>query len=346
MSTKTITLRTVATHAGVSIKTVSRVLNDEPFVSASTRDKVRDAIAKLEFSPNIAARQLRGQRSYSLAVVYEPPSSEFLTGILEGVLPVCRDASYKLLLEPLAATETRMHINTMIERRVVDGFIFLPPLSEDIALVQSVLDAGLQAILVASTLDIAAAELAVSKVGIDDFAAGQDMGRHLIALGHKRIGYISLREQHNMANQRGDGLRAAMKEAGFPKRYLATAKGESSFDSGFHAAEILFDENNPPSAIFAGNDYMAAGVIACARARGLTVPDDISVVGFDGADLSKMFVPPFTTIKQPLKQYGDWAARKLLATINNPKEEQTEEKLDFELIQRHSVKDIKGNRAV
>lgn len=346
MSAETITLRTVATHAGVSIKTVSRVLNNEPFVSALTREKVQDAIAKLEFSPNIAARQLRGQRSYSLAVVYEPPASEFLTGILEGILPVCRDASYKLLLEPLAATETRMRINTMIERRDVDGFIFLPPLSEDIALVQSVLDAGLHAILVASTIDLTAANLGVSKIGIDDFAAGQEMGRHLIAQGHKRIGYIRLREQHSMANQRGHGLRAALEEAGLPENNLSVAQGESSFDSGFAAAAKLLDDKNPPSAIFAGNDYMAAGVIAYAREHGLSVPDDLSVVGFDGADLSKMFVPPFTTIKQPLKQYGDWAARKLLATINNPEVEKAEDILDFELIQRHSVKNIKRSNSL
>lgn len=334
---KTVTLETVAELAGVSMKTVSRVVNKEPNVSARTREKVDAAIEELDFKPNMAARQLRGQRSYSLALVYEPPSSEFLTGILEGILPVCRENSYTLLLEPLAAAETRLHINTMIERRVVDGFILLPPLSEDIDLIQSILEANLKTVLVESVLDVSKLNPPVSKVGIDDFAAGREMGEHLIGLGHKRIGYVSLREQHSMANKRGAGLKAAMIKAGIPQEDFLYVSGESSFESGYTAGKILLENNRPPTAIFAGNDYMAAGVMSCARHLNFNVPQDLSVAGFDGADLSKMFVPPFTTIKQPLHTYGEWAAQNLLKSIANPKAVPITKVMEHKLLNRSSV---------
>jgi len=340
MPPKAVTLETVAELAGVSMKTVSRVVNKEPNVSARTSEKVKAAISELNFRPNMAARQLRGQRSYSLALVYEPPSSEFLTGILEGVLPVCRENSYTLLLEPLAASEPRDHLDMVIKRRLIDGFILLPPLSEDRALIRSILEAGLKVVLVESALDTKNQNLSVSKVGINDFAAGVEMGEHLIRLGHKRIGYVSLREQHNMANQRGEGLKAAMKTAGLPEDNFLYAQGQSSFESGYEGAKILLESDARPTAIFAGNDYMAAGVISCARDMGLNVPEDLSVAGFDGADLSKMFVPPFTTIQQPLQVYGEWAAKNLLQAIVNPKATPVTKTLDHKLFDRSSVKNL------
>lgn len=340
LSDKTVTLETVALEAGVSMKSVSRVVNGEPFVSQKMRDKVNQAITELGFKPNIAARQLRGQRSYSLAVVYEPPASEFLTGVLEGVLPVCRTASYKLVLEPLAATEPRTHILKMIESRAADGFILLPPLSEDVSLIKTIIASNCSVVLVESSLKITALNASVSKVGIDDYAAGRELGEYLIDHGHRRIGYIRLREQHIMANRRGEGLRDAMRDANIAENNFRQANGYATFESGFDAASKLLSENNPPSAIFAGNDYMAAGVIAYATQKGLKIPEDLSVAGFDGADLSEMFVPPFMTIKQPLKAYGEWAAKRLLATLAIPEEKGIEECLPYTLIPRDSVRKI------
>jgi len=335
---KTVTLETVALEAGVSIKSVSRVVNGEPFVSKKMRDKVNRAIAELGFKPNLAARQLRGQRSYSLAVVYEPPASEFLTGVLEGVLPVCRAASYKLVLEPLAATEPRSHILKMIESRAADGFILLPPLSEDVSLIRAIIASNSSVVLVESSLEIEALDTSVSKVGIDDYAAGRELGEYLINLGHERIGYIGLREQHIMANRRGEGLRDAMRDADIPLSDFLQADGYATFDSGYQAASKLLAHEPPPTAIFAGNDYMAAGVIACATEKGLKIPDDLSVAGFDGADLSEMFVPPFMTINQPLKAYGEWSAKRLLAVLATPGEPGIEECLPYTLIPRDSVR--------
>ncbi|MEP4052139.1 MAG: LacI family DNA-binding transcriptional regulator [Litorimonas sp.] len=337
---KNTTLETVAQEAGVSMKSVSRVLNGEPFVSEKMRLKVNDAIAKLEFKPNMAARQLRGQRSYSVAVIYEPPASEFLTGVLEGVLPACREASYKLLLEPLAATESRKHIFKMIETRAADGFILLPPLSEDPSLISAIINANCAVVLVASSIDIEHHEPSVSKVGIDDFSAGYELGQYFIEHGHTHIGYIGLREQHVMANRRGEGLQAAMLDAGIPKENFRHADGYATFESGFEAAQQLLSPKVPPTAIFAGNDYMAAGVISCATGMGLKIPENLSVAGFDGADLSEMFVPPFMTIKQPLKEYGQWAVKRLLETLAAPEKNGVEESLSYTLLPRNSVRNI------
>ncbi len=336
---KAVTLETVAREAGVSMKSVSRVVNGEPFVSEKMRTKVQDAITRLGFKPNMAARQLRGQRSYSLAVVYEPPASEFLTGVLEGILPICREASYKLVLEPLAATESRTRILRMIESRAADGFILLPPLSEDVSLIQAIVATNCAVVLVESSLKVEDLNPSVSKVGIDDYAAGRELGEHLISFGHTRIGYIGLREQHVMANRRGAGLQSAMRDADIPLNNFLQADGYATFESGFQAADELLSQDHPPTAIFAGNDYMAAGVIACAAKKGLKIPEDLSVAGFDGADLSEMFVPPFMTIKQPLKAYGDWAAKRLLQAIAMPEEKGIEACLAYTLIPRNSVRD-------
>lgn len=337
---KNTTLQTVAQEAGVSLKSVSRVLNGEPCVSEKMRTKVQDTIAELGFKPNMAARQLRGQRSYSLSVIYEPPASEFLTGILEGLLPVCRETSYKLILEPLGATESRDHVLYMIQSRAADGFILLPPLSEDISLIKSIMEAKCAVILVESSLKIEDINPSISKVGIDDFAAGYELGNHFIQCGHRRIGYIGLREQHITANRRGEGLQAAMSNAGINIDNFLAEDGLSTFKSGFQAADKLLSLENPPTAIFAGNDYMAAGAIACATKRDLKIPEDISIAGFDGAGLSEMFAPPFTTIKQPLKDYGHWAAKRLLRAIALPEEPGIETVLPHKLIARNSVQKL------
>ena len=337
---KNTTLQTVAYEAGVSLKSVSRVLNGEPCVSEKMRTKVQDAMAELGFMPNMAARQLRGQRSYSLSVIYEPPASEFLTGILEGLLPVCRETSYKLVLEPLGATESRDHILRVIQSRAADGFILLPPLSEDVSLVKSIIEAKCAVVLVESHIKIDEVNPSISKVGIDDFAAGYEMGKHLIECGHTRIGYIGLREQHMTANCRGEGLKAVMADAGIDLDNFLHADGFSTFESGHTATNKLLSLENPPTAIFAGNDYMAAGAIACATQRGLKIPDDVSIAGFDGADLSEMFVPPLTTVKQPLKDYGHWAAKRLLRAIALPEERGEETLMPHTLITRNSVKDL------
>jgi len=337
---KNTTLQTVAREAGVSLKSVSRVLNGEPCVSEKMRTKVQDTIAELGFKPNMAARQLRGQRSYSLSVIYEPPTSEFLTVVLEGLLPVCRETSYKLVLEPLGATEPRDHILRTIESRAADGFILLPPLSEDRSLINRIVEARCGVVLVESSLKIDDINPSISKVGIDDYAAGYELGNHFIKCGHKRIGYIGLREQHITANRRGKGLQAAMSDAGIDLDNFLAEDGFSTFKSGFQATDKFLSLENPPTAIFAGNDYMAAGAIACATRRGLKIPEDISIAGFDGADLSEMFVPPFTTVKQPLKDYGHWAAKQLLRAIALPEERGVEALLPHKLIARNSVKVI------
>jgi len=175
-------------------------------------------------------------------------------------------------------------------------------------------------VLVESSLKIDDINPSISKVGIDDYAAGYELGNHFIKCGHKRIGYIGLREQHITANRRGKGLQAAMSDAGIDLDNFLAEDGFSTFKSGFQATDKFLSLENPPTAIFAGNDYMAAGAIACATRRGLKIPEDISIAGFDGADLSEMFVPPFTTVKQPLKDYGHWAAKQLLRAIALPED--------------------------
>ena len=322
----------VARTAGVSIKTVSRVMNKEPNVREATRQKVLQAATQLDYRPSLSARGLAGSRTYLLALVYDSATPNYLVDLQEGILSQCSANSYGLVLLPVDAGSTNLAsvIDRLMEHSRVDGFILTPPVCDQPHLVKHLKKAKLPFISI-GPFDI---EQGFS-ITIDDRAAAQEMTNYLISLGHTKIGFIKGHPTHGAGGRRLDGYKAALKAANIPFDKALVAPGLFTFESGLKAAKKLLTLVKPPTAIFAANDDMAAAVLQHAHLMGFQVPADLCVAGFDDTTLSHQVWPPLTTIRQPIRQMGEQATQNLLSAIRSEDVAQNHE-LPFELIARSS----------
>ncbi|MFD1949434.1 LacI family DNA-binding transcriptional regulator [Sphingomonas arantia] len=305
-----ITIRDVSEAAGVSFKTVSRVLNKERHVRPATRERVEAAMKALNFRPSYAARALAGARSFQIALIYDNPSPYYVHTIQMGVRARCLKDRIRMIVQPCDLTSPGLaaEIGGLIDETHVDGVILAPPLG-DIAAVTDELDRrGVAYVRIAPGNPTAAEE----RVTMDDAAAAALMMRHLIELGHVRIGFVNGPLDHVSAQRRLEGYRSALAEAGIAVDDALVVAGGFDFETGEAAAGVLLDGASPPTAIFAGNDDMAAGALAAAHKRGFAVPDALSIAGFDDIDLARAVWPPLTTIRQPIHALAYAAADLLL----------------------------------
>jgi len=290
------TLNDVAKAAGVSPMTVSRVINKDGAVREETRERVEAAVAALNYSPNSAARVLAGAAQTRIALVYGNPSAAYLSEVLVGGLAMASRRDVQLLLENCEDGVDPADLASRAIARRLDGVILPPPFCDVTELVAELLAGGVATVLMASG---APAEGCFA-VTIDDVQAAADMTRHLISLGHHRIGFIIGNTNQTASAKRLEGYRLALAEAGLPQDDGLIAQGDFSYRSGMAAAEQLLDVSPPPSAIFASNDDMAAAVVAVAHRRRLDVPDQLSVCGFDDTALATTISPELSTVRQPV----------------------------------------------
>jgi LacI family transcriptional regulator len=333
-----VTVLDVARAAGVSAMTVSRVVNGSTSVREATRAAVLAAIEQLKYSPNSAARSLAVGEARQIGLLYSNPSAAYLSQFLIGALAAARRVSCHLVLEACdgedpaeLAEATRSFAATAVE-----GVILPPPLSEA-APVRAELDAaGIPWVSVAMGLPPAHS----LNVRIDDFEGAAAMTRHLLALGHRRIGFIRGNPNQTSSAERHRGFAAALEEAGLDVGAMPVEQGYFTFRSGIVAAERLLERADRPTAIFASNDDMAAAAVGVAHRRGLHVPRDLSVVGFDDTSLATTVWPELTTIRQPISAMAEEALTLLLARIRSHRareEDALEEQvLDYKLIVRES----------
>ncbi|MEA5667331.1 LacI family DNA-binding transcriptional regulator [Stenotrophomonas sp. MH1] len=302
----------VAASAGVSIKTVSRVLNNEPNVSARTRAQVEAAVEQLRYRPLPSARVLAGRRSYLVAMLFDNPSSNYLMEIELGVLDACQAQHYNLMLAPLVynADDIVAKVESLIMQSQLDGIVLTPPLTDDDALLARLVDLGVPY----SSISAREQNRHVGVV-VDEFGAVCALMAHLAGLGHTRIAHISGPAAHGASTWRLAGYREGLRRAGLRYDAKLVVNGEFSYESGYAGANQLLDSAQPPTAIFAGNDDMAAGVICAISERGLSVPGDISVSGFDDTPIARQIYPSLTTIRQPTREMGRVAASELLKEI-------------------------------
>ncbi|HEX8446524.1 MAG TPA: LacI family DNA-binding transcriptional regulator [Sphingomonas sp.] len=305
-----ITIRDVSEAAGVSFKTVSRVLNNERHVRPATRERVEAAMKALNFRPSYAARALAGARSFQIALIYDNPSPYYIHNIQLGVRARCVEDRIRLIVQPCDLTSDGLsaEIGGLIDETHVDGVILAPPLGDVRAVTEELERRGIAYIRIAAA-DPAPAE---RRVTMDDAAAAADMTRHLIDLGHRRIGFLTGHPDHVAARDRLIGYRSAMAAAGIAEMPGLVAEGRFDFESGAAAAAVLLASDPRPTAIFASNDDMAAGALAAAHARGIAVPDELSIAGFDDIDLARAVWPPLTTMRQPIRDIAYAAADLLL----------------------------------
>jgi LacI family transcriptional regulator len=305
-----VTIHDVARHAGVSPMTVSRVINAESNVREETRARVTASVAALRYSPNQAARSLASADATHIGVLYSNPSAAYLSEFLLGSLEQSSLSGCQLVIEQCGGVESEREAILRLVKGGVNGVILPAPLCDSQESLRGVEEAGLPAVLVASGRPAAG----LCAVSINDFEASRAMTRHLLGLGHRRIAFINGHPNQTASGQRFRGYVEGMTEAGLSVGTDQVAQGYFTYRSGLEAAQKLLDTFKP-TAIFASNDDMAAATMAMAHRKGLDVPGDLSVAGFDDTPLATTVWPELTTVRQPIADMAREAVRLLVEQI-------------------------------
>ncbi len=308
-----ITISDIAKMAGVSKKSVSRVINDEVGVSPETRERIKSIIADVGFRPNRGARALANSRSFLLALAYNNPNPSYILDVLKGMQDVGNPLGYEVvMLEVNGADETLPNeIWTFMARSGCDGVLLTPPLSELPVMIGAFQDASWSVARIAGD-DV---DLQQPQARFDDRAAALSVGIHLLELGHKNIAFVGGHHTSGPTRRRLAGLRDALSIHGGRLEDPYIAWGDFTFASGYEAAEALLKLTPMPTAIFCANDQMAAGAVQAVRETGARVPDHVSVVGFDNSPLSEQVWPPLTSVSQPVRDMGSGATELLIKSI-------------------------------
>jgi LacI family transcriptional regulator len=333
-----VTIVDVATRCGVSIRTVSKVLNNEGKVSAATRERIQFAIGALNFKPNSSARSLASRRAYLVALLYDDPAADYLVELIHGCQRACHRLGYGLLTEPMRYDNPRLveDVQALIRERRPAGLVVTPPIC-DVPAVIDTLQASKTPFTCIARHDTMASG---GVVRVDDRSAAIEVTRYLLALGHRRIGFIKGPAAHAAAKLRYDGFAHAHNQAGIGIDPHLIRQGTFSFESGRECADELLARDPRPTAIFASNDNMAAGALHVAHDRGLSIPGDLSVVGFDDSPLSRQVWPSLTTVRQPVAGMAERAAEMVIQAgrqfPSSPVDRQSVITLPYEVILRSS----------
>ena len=310
---KPATINDIARLAEVSKKTVSRVINNSPFVKEETRKRVEAVIAEHGFTPDPQARGLAFRRSFLVGMIYDNPSPNYVVNMQQGVLDAVRGSGLELVVHPCnrASDNFLSDVRNFIVRQKLFGVVMPPSVSEDDRVVAILKEADCPYVRIASvSLD----EPACMVVTHDSRGAAR-AARHLAELGHRRIAFISGPDTFRSSHERGQGFRGGLAEHGLQLDDGDVRQGAYTFESGVEAARSLLSMPEPPTAIFAGNDEMAIGVMKAARDAGLDVPRDLSIVGFDDLPMASRVWPNLTTVRLPIRDMGRMAAEKLTAGL-------------------------------
>ncbi|HJV40400.1 LacI family DNA-binding transcriptional regulator [Caulobacter sp.] len=324
----------MAAQAGVSPMTVSRVINDRAGVGPETRAAVNEAIRVLGYTPNITARNLVTSTELKIGVVYSNPSAAFMSDFLTGVFEEAsmRGARLILLRGDAAGPPSEAALQGLVASGV-RGVILAPPLGES----PLVLDVLRNARLPMAAVGAYRVDGAIC-VRIDDRRAAYEMTRQLIALGHRRLGFVLGNPDQAASAERLAGFHDAVRETDDVSTTIA--QGDFSFTSGLRAAEQLLDDPSPPTAIFASNDDMAAAVVSVAHRRHLDVPGELAVAGFDDTSAAVTLWPPLTTVRQPVRELAAEALGLVAGEIGGlepPLAERDDHVFDHQIITRLST---------
>jgi len=333
------TIQDVAREAGVSAMTVSRVVNDVRSVRETTRQRVLEAVQRLNYSPNTAARSLAAGEAAQLGLLYSNPSAAYLSLFLVGALEGARRAGCHIVLEACGSEldGDQAQAAERLADTEVQGVVLPPPLSESPAVLDAIIKSGVPFVTVGGSRTVPGG----LKARIDDFAAAVAMTNYLLDFGHRRIGFIRGNLNQQVSHERYEGFTHALRTRGIDVSEMAIAQGDFTYRSGLAAAEELLSSNPPPTAIFASNDDMGAAAVNVAHRRGLLVPRDLSVVGFDDTAPATTVWPELTTIRQPVSAIASAALDLLLARIRAERGGYDlpagERILDYELVVRESA---------
>lgn len=323
-------IRDVAREAGVSVATVSRALSNPEKVAKKSLEKVHNAIAKMDYRPNMLARNFRSARSYAIVVLVPDIANPFYSLVIRSIEDRAQQKGYAVLLGDTRGTpERELEYIRRVETRLADGLIQLRPHSSTSA---NVIPPDI------ASVNVCGCETTTGpSIRIDNRGAARTMVNYLISLGHRRIGVISGLKDNPHAIDRLAGYKESLKEAGIAFDKDLVAEGDFTMWSGLNAAAQFCHMKEPPTAVFCMNDEMALGAIQTLKGHGFKVPEDISVTGFDDIAYAKYCDPSLTTISQPAEEMGKMAMDMLLRIIEGESLNQTECVLPSEFIIRKST---------
>ncbi|GGD84242.1 LacI family DNA-binding transcriptional regulator [Croceicoccus mobilis] len=326
------TINDVARISGVSKKTVSRVINRSPLLKADTREKVEKVIAKLGYVPNPQARALALRRNFLLGLLHDNPNAQTVLNFQEGVLDAIRTTNFALVVRPVDrhSPDLLADVRDFLEKQRPYGVFMLPPISENEELAQLCREMDCTYVRMGST-HLDQPQFLVESNDREVVATAVD---HLVEIGHQRIGFIEGPAGFRSAHERREGFLDGLKRHGLDLPETWHAPGQYTFDSGIDAAERILDSDPRPTAIFASNDEMAAATLHVARQRGMFVPEDLSIIGFDDSPIAAHIWPPLTTVRWPIQAMAKAAALKLV----RPAEAQDQpSRFPSDLVRRSSV---------
>lgn len=292
------TIIDVAKKAGVSIKTVSRVMNNQTNVRDSTRQRVHLAMEQLDYSPSDAARQLRTGKSLAIGMLYSDPSSGYQSRLNHAMMQACSGAGRYLVvgLFEEKGGSWQDQLEAFIDRTKVNNIVLVPPMCDSSILQEYLFKRGIQFVLMSPSHTAPG----LSAVSMDDQLAAREMTQYLLDLGHRRIGHIAGHPAHIASFLRRQGYEEAIVSAGLPRPGDdLVGDGKFDFRLALASAEKMLSQKNRPTAIFAASDDMAAAVFMAAGRLGLSIPEDISIVGFDDVSIAQTIWPALTTVAQP-----------------------------------------------
>ena len=338
-----VTIKHVAADAGVSLQTVSRVINDEPNVRPEMKQRVQSSIDKLGYVPSIAAQRMSGSRSYLILAINDRErtiadwrarqGTDWVDQMLMGGMLKCAEHGYRMIFE-LVDTH-----NDHVERELLgaiaalqpDGIILTPPHSDNPQIVEFLAGQNIPFVRIGSKENGAGIS-----VSMDDEGSARAATRYLAKLGHRRIGFIAGSPEYNLSGWRVEGWKAAMAEADLSTASLLE-EGDFSFASGERAARRLLAAVGRPTAIIASNDQMALATLEVARSLGLGVPEDLSVISFDNTPLMNFTQPPLTAIDQPIAATASKAVELIIAARKGEERPKAVTVISADLVERGSV---------
>ncbi len=336
MARKGVSIRDVAERSGVSIATVSNVLNDRCPVSEELRERVQRAVRELDYVASPIARSMRSSKTFNIGVMVVDLNCIFFAPLLKGIQNVMSKAGYNVIVYDANynAEKQKAYIRTM-KNSLVDGLIYgglASKQSIDYS-VDSSDNPGFPVVYLEDNMT----QSGVDSVFIDNTAAACTATGHLIELGCRRIVHIRAPHTVDADRLRREGYRKALADAGIAPNPALEPEGDYSAISGYNAIQNLLRADIPFDGVFAANDQMAVGALRALHNAGIAVPESVKVVGFDNTFIASIVDPGLTTIKVPIYEMGVNAARQLLDRIRNPKKKPVAIRLDYELIIRRST---------
>ncbi|MEL6360667.1 MAG: LacI family DNA-binding transcriptional regulator [Pseudomonadota bacterium] len=326
------TIIDVAKEAGVSIKTVSRVMNNEANVRDTTRRRVHEAMASLDYTPSDAARSMRSGRSTAIGLLYSDPGSSYQSHLNRAMMQACSDAGRYLVVGLFDETriDWRGQLEAFLRRTKVEDVILVPPMCDSSVLKECLEDHGLNYVL----LSPSHTTQGVASVAMDDRRAAREMTQYLLDLGHRRIAHISGDPDHIASLLRRQGYEEAITDRGLPKPGPSlVVEGRFEFRRALAGAEKLLKSKRPPTAIFAASDDMAAAVYIAAGKLGVSIPEQLSVVGFDDVVIAQTIWPALTTVAQPLNEM----AADCVSTLSRPIQSLGDAKMPSLIVAPHRI---------